>query len=158
MRSTVCSYPFSHMSDIVLYFLAVGGVRGFAFTLGLTTIIDVIVVFWFTHPMLTLLVRTKFFGGGHKLSGLDPVHLGQTVALARGRGAAAARQKRAKVAPSTSAPKAVPVSTGGRMTIAERRAAAAAAAKEAENDAAGAAAEDEADSSGQDARIEGGES
>lgn len=157
-RTILVSDAVSLMAAIVLYFLAVGGVRGFAFTLGLTTIIDVIVVFWFTHPMLTLLVRTKFFGGGHKLSGLDPVHLGQTVALARGRGAAAARQKRAKVAPSTSAPKAVPVSTGGRMTIAERRAAAAAAAKEAENDAAGAAAEDEADSSGQDARIEGEES
>ena len=38
----------------MLYFLAVGGVRGFAFTLGLTTIIDVVVVFLFTHPMLTL--------------------------------------------------------------------------------------------------------
>src|SRR5690625_5805576 len=97
MRSTVCSYPFSHMSDIVLYFLAVGGVRGFAFTLGLTTIIDVIVVFWFTHPMLTLLVRTKFFGGGHKFSGLDPKHLGQArgaaVPVAAG---SAARQPRAR--------------------------------------------------------------
>src|SRR5690625_4781104 len=157
-RTILVSDAVSLVAAIVLYFLAVGGVRGFAFTLGLTTIIDVVVVFLFTHPTLTLLVRAKLCGSGPKLSGLDPVHLGQTVALARGRGAAAARQKRAKVAPSTSAPKAVPVSTGGRMTIAERRAAAAAAAKEAENDAAGAAAEDEADSSGQDARTEGEES
>ena len=49
---------------------------GFAFTLGLTTIIDVVVVFTFTHPVMTLLARTKFFGGGHKWSGLDPERLG----------------------------------------------------------------------------------
>jgi hypothetical protein len=49
---------------------------GFAFTLGLTTLIDVVVVFLFTKPLMTLLARTKFFGGGHKFSGLDPEHLG----------------------------------------------------------------------------------
>src|SRR5690625_5350020 len=93
----------------MLYFLAVGGLRVFPFTLGLTTIIDVVVVFLFTHPALTLLVRTKFFGSGHKYSGLDPVHLGQTVALARGRGAQAAREKRVKAAAKTG-------SGGGLMT------------------------------------------
>jgi preprotein translocase subunit SecD len=36
----------------------------------------VVVVFLFTKPLMTLLARTKFFGGGHKLSGLDPEHLG----------------------------------------------------------------------------------
>jgi preprotein translocase subunit SecD len=64
----------------VLYLLAVGGVRGFAFTLGLTTIVDLIVVFLFTKPLVTLLARTKFFRSGHKLSGFDPEHLGSTVA------------------------------------------------------------------------------
>src|SRR5699024_1050537 len=68
------------------YFLAVGGVRGFAFTLGLTTVIDLIVVFGFTHPIMQSLIRTKFYGGGHKLSGLDPEHLGANVAAYRGRG------------------------------------------------------------------------
>jgi preprotein translocase subunit SecD len=51
-------------------------VKGFAFTLGLTTIIDLVVVFTFTKPMMTLLARTRFFGGGHPLSGLDPARLG----------------------------------------------------------------------------------
>ena len=30
----------------------------------------------FTHPMLILVSRTKFFGGGHRFSGLDPRLLG----------------------------------------------------------------------------------
>jgi preprotein translocase subunit SecD len=66
----------SMLSALVLFVLAIGSVRGFAFTLGLTTLIDVIVVCLFTKPLMTLLARTKFFGGGHKWSGLDPEHLG----------------------------------------------------------------------------------
>ena len=45
-------------------------------TLGLTTLIDVLVVFLFTKPMVTLLAGTRFFGGGHRWSGLDPARLG----------------------------------------------------------------------------------
>jgi preprotein translocase subunit SecD len=56
--------------------LSVGGVRGFAFTLGLTTVIDLVVVFLFTKPLVTLLARTKFFAQGHPLSGVDSKHLG----------------------------------------------------------------------------------
>jgi preprotein translocase subunit SecD len=66
----------SLLSALVLFVLAIGSVKGFAFTLGLTTLIDVVVVFLFTKPLMTLLARTKFFGSGHKLSGLDPEHLG----------------------------------------------------------------------------------
>ena len=66
----------SFLSALILFILAIGDVRGFAFTLGLTTIIDVLVVFFFTKPLVTLLVRTRFYGGGHKLSGLDAEHLG----------------------------------------------------------------------------------
>ena len=66
----------SMLSAVILFILAIGSVKGFAFTLGLTTLIDVLVVFMFTKPLMTLLARTKFFGGGHKLSGLDPNHLG----------------------------------------------------------------------------------
>jgi preprotein translocase subunit SecD len=51
-------------------------VKGFAFALGLTTLIDVLVVFFFTKPLVTLLARTRFFGMGHPLSGLDAKHLG----------------------------------------------------------------------------------
>jgi preprotein translocase subunit SecD len=42
----------------------------------MTTLIDVLVVFTFTKPLVTLLARTRFYGGGHRLSGLDPEHLG----------------------------------------------------------------------------------
>lgn len=66
----------SMLSALVLFILAIGSVKGFAFTLGLTTLIDVLVVFMFTKPLMSLLARTRFFGGGHKLSGLDPNHLG----------------------------------------------------------------------------------
>jgi preprotein translocase subunit SecD len=66
----------SLLSALVLFVLAIGAVKGFAFTLGLTTLIDVAVVFLFTKPLMTLLARTKFYGGGHPLSGLDPEHLG----------------------------------------------------------------------------------
>ena len=66
----------SMLSAVVLFILAIGSVRGFAFTLGLTTLIDVFIVFFFTKPLMSLLARTRFFGGGHRLSGLDPGHLG----------------------------------------------------------------------------------
>jgi preprotein translocase subunit SecD len=66
----------SMLSALILFILAIGSVKGFAFTLGLTTLIDVLVVFMFTKPVVTQLARTRFFGGGHRLSGLDPEHLG----------------------------------------------------------------------------------
>lgn len=66
----------SIMAAVILFIFAIGVVRGFAFALGLTTLIDVFVVFLFTKPLVTLLARTTFFGEGHKLSGLDPAHLG----------------------------------------------------------------------------------
>ncbi|CAN5848539.1 protein translocase subunit SecD [soil metagenome] len=66
----------SLLAAVVLYTFAIDEIRGFAFALGLTTVIDAIVVFVFTKPLVTLLARTKFFGEGHKLSGLDAGHLG----------------------------------------------------------------------------------
>ncbi|MEO3860817.1 protein translocase subunit SecD [Acrocarpospora sp. B8E8] len=59
------------IAAVVLYFLAVGDVAGFAFAMGLTTVIDVVVVFLFTKPLMSLVARTTFFSKGHKLSGLD---------------------------------------------------------------------------------------
>jgi preprotein translocase subunit SecD len=75
-HTIIAADSISLLAAVVLYILAVGGVKGFAFTLGLTTVIDLLVVFIFTKPMVTLLARTDFFGHGHKLSGLDPEHLG----------------------------------------------------------------------------------
>ena len=64
------------LAAFVLYLLASSNVRGFAFTLGLTTLIDLFVVVLFTHPLVAMLSGTTFFGGGHKWSGLDPERLG----------------------------------------------------------------------------------
>ena len=76
-RRTILSADFvSILAAAVLFFVSVGNVRVFAFILGLTTMVDILVVFLFTKPVIVLLARTKFFGGGHKWSGLDPAHLG----------------------------------------------------------------------------------
>ncbi|HET7326631.1 MAG TPA: protein translocase subunit SecD [Nocardioidaceae bacterium] len=64
------------LAALVLYIFAIGAVKGFAFALGLTTLVDIVVVFFFTKPLVTLLARGKFFGHGHPLSGLDAKHLG----------------------------------------------------------------------------------
>lgn len=61
---------------VILYLLSIGSVRGFAFTLGLSTLIDIGVVFCFTHPMVALLARTRWFGSGKTWTGLSPKRLG----------------------------------------------------------------------------------
>ncbi|MCW2797307.1 protein translocase subunit SecD [Nocardioides sp.] len=66
----------SLLAAVVLYIFAAGVVKGFAFALGLSTVIDLAVFFWFTHPMVSYLAMFKFFNRGHKLSGLDPEALG----------------------------------------------------------------------------------
>jgi preprotein translocase subunit SecD len=66
----------SLIAATLLYFFAVGGVRGFAFTLGLTTIVDLLIVFLFTKPALTIVSRWSFFASGHPLSGLSPKSVG----------------------------------------------------------------------------------
>jgi preprotein translocase subunit SecD len=85
-RTIIAADMVNFIAAAVLYFLASANVRGFAFTLGLTTLIDLLVVVLFTHPTVQLLARTKFFGGGHKWSGLDPQRLGAKEAV-RYRGA-----------------------------------------------------------------------
>jgi preprotein translocase subunit SecD len=75
-RTILVSDTVSFLAALLLYHFAVSDVQGFAYTLGLTTLIDVLVVFLFTKPMVTLLARTKFYGGGHRWSGLDPARLG----------------------------------------------------------------------------------
>jgi preprotein translocase subunit SecD len=75
-RTILVSDTVSFLAAVLLYHFAVSDVQGFAYTLGLTTLIDVLVVFLFTKPMVTLLAGTKFYGGGHPWSGLDPARLG----------------------------------------------------------------------------------
>ncbi|MEV6952127.1 protein translocase subunit SecD [Streptomyces sp. NPDC051183] len=93
-RTILVSDFVSFLAAAVLFIVTVGKVQGFAFTLGLTTLLDVVVVFLFTKPVMTLLARTKFFSSGHPWSGLDPKRLGAQPPLRRSRrtgsGAAAA--------------------------------------------------------------------
>ena len=80
-RRTILVADFvSLIAAALLYFFAVGGVRGFAFTLGLTTLVDLVVVFVFTKPLVSLLSRVKFFNSGHPMSGFSSKSLGTLVA------------------------------------------------------------------------------
>lgn len=128
-RTIYISKSINLIAAVVLYILADSTVKGFAFTLGLTTLIDVFIFVIFTHPVMQLLARTKFFGEGHKLSGMDPEALG------------AIRKEREVF-------RSVPVTSHGknakraksageaerRQTIAERKRAEALAAKAGEGD------------------------
>ena len=77
-RTVIVADAVSMIAALMLYFFAVGGVRGFAFTLGLTTVIDLIVVFFFTKPLVTVLARFPFYSQGHKLSGFSAKSLGSS--------------------------------------------------------------------------------
>ncbi|WP_315582786.1 protein translocase subunit SecD [Actinomyces viscosus] len=85
-RTILVSDAVNLVAAIVLYFLAVGGVQGFAFTLGVTTCVDLAIIIFFTHPFMEWIVRFRFFGEGHRLSGLDPEHLGATSSSTYGKG------------------------------------------------------------------------
>ncbi|WP_327282532.1 MULTISPECIES: protein translocase subunit SecD [unclassified Streptomyces] len=84
-RTILVSDFVSFLAAAVLFIVTVGKVQGFAFTLGLTTVLDVVVVFLFTKPIMTLMARTKFFSSGHPWSGLDPKRLGVKPPLRRSR-------------------------------------------------------------------------
>lgn len=110
---TILSAKFINLlSAVVLYVLAVGNIRGFAFTLGLTTVLDVLIVLLFTHPVLQLMAENRFFASGHPLSGLDPEALG---AVYRGRAEFRFSAEKRRAGASREAAK--------RQTIAERKAA-----------------------------------
>jgi preprotein translocase subunit SecD len=66
----------SLLAAVILYIFAIGVVRGFAFALGLSTLIDLVVFFFFTKPMVSWLAGFRFFSSGHKLSGLSADHIG----------------------------------------------------------------------------------
>ena len=113
-RTILVSDTVSFLAALLLYYFAISEVKGFAYTLGLTTIIDVVVVFLFTKPVVTLLARTKFYGGGHPLSGLDPARLGARAPWRSSVPRAAAR--RTPTARSTMSRDTVSRDTGSRDT------------------------------------------
>jgi preprotein translocase subunit SecD len=115
LRTILASDAVNFLAAGVLFIVAVGNVKGFALTLGLTTIVDIAVVMLFTHPVLQLIAQTRFFNEGHKLSGLDPRALGATY---RGR---ASFVSSAAVTPGKAASSSREAAK--RQTIAERKAA-----------------------------------
>ena len=68
----------SLLAAVVLYIFAIGVVKGFAFALGISTLIDLFVFFLMTKPMVSWLARFRFFNSGHKLSGLSPESIGRS--------------------------------------------------------------------------------
>lgn len=115
-RTILVSDGVSMLAAVVLYLLTVGNVKGFAFTLGLTTIIDLAVVVLFTHPVLQLLAQTKFFSSGHKWSGFDSKVLGGSVYRGRMKFAASSSVSESKLAKANK-------EASKRQTLAERKAA-----------------------------------
>jgi preprotein translocase subunit SecD len=69
-RTILSADTVSFLAAAVLYYFAAGDVKGFAFTLGLSTILDLVVVFLFTHPMVSLLSRSRAFGSA-RFTGLN---------------------------------------------------------------------------------------
>ena len=95
-RTILSADAVSFLAAAILYYLAAGTVKGFAFTLGMSTILDLVIVFLFTHPVVTLFARNKAFMSP-RVSGLGSV---QRVAAQR---AAAERAAAANRPPARSA-------------------------------------------------------
>jgi preprotein translocase subunit SecD len=85
-RTIIISDVVNLIAAAVLYYLSESGVKAFAFTLGLTTLIDLLVVIMFTHPVVSMLANTPFFGQGRKWSGMEPERLGAKRSTYLGRG------------------------------------------------------------------------
>ena len=71
-RTILSADAVSFLAAAILYWLAIGDVKGFAFTLGMSTVLDLVVVFLFTHPLMSVLSRLRSFGSS-RMSGLGRV-------------------------------------------------------------------------------------
>ena len=71
-RTILSADAVSFLAAAILYVLAIGDVKGFAFTLGMSTVLDLVVVFLFTHPLMAVLARFRSFGSS-RFSGLGNV-------------------------------------------------------------------------------------
>lgn len=97
-RTILSADTVSILAAVVLYYFASDQVRGFAFTLGLSTVVDVVLVFLFTHPLVSLLSRSPRFASA-RFSGLSAARVGGVAVreepAMRRRPAAASAQQRA---------------------------------------------------------------
>ena len=76
-RRTILAADFvSLLAAAILFYLSVGSVRGFAFTLGLITFVDIAVAFMFTRALVTRLASSKWMNKGSAMTGVSPARLG----------------------------------------------------------------------------------
>ena len=127
IRTIIASNTVSFTAAVSLFLLTVGNVRGFAFTLGLTTLVNLIVVALFTYPFLRILARARFFSSGHPWSGFDSKQLKASGYVGRGQFRKADTLAAGKIEKSSG-------EAERRQTIAERKAMAAIAEAEKKGD------------------------
>lgn len=97
-RNTLLAADFvSLLAAAILYFVSIGNVRGFALVLGLTTLIDIIVAFMFTRPLVAILARNQWFTRGGPMTGVSPERLGVEPSRELLEARAAKAQKKEKV-------------------------------------------------------------
>ncbi|MEY5004107.1 MAG: protein translocase subunit SecD [Actinomycetota bacterium] len=116
IRTILVSGGVSLLAAVVLYALTVGNVRGFAFTLGMTTLVDLGIAIMFTHPILQLLAKVNFFSSGHPWSGFDSKALGATAYIGRGQFRTSEKVSAGRVARASK-------EANKRQTLAERKSA-----------------------------------
>ncbi len=71
-RTIISANTITIMCAVVLYIVSIGAVQGFAFAMGLSTVLDLLVVFLFRHPIMTMFANTKAFMSP-RVSGLGRV-------------------------------------------------------------------------------------
>jgi len=76
-RRTILAADFvSLLAAAILFYLSVGNVRGFAFTLGLITFVDIAVAFMLTRSLVTRLGSSKWMNKDSAMTGVSPTRLG----------------------------------------------------------------------------------
>lgn len=110
-RTILSADAVSFLAAATLYYFAAGDVRGFAFTLGLSTLLDLVVVFLFTHPIVSLFSRSAAFGSA-RFTGLDHVRVG---------GIASYRNSTGRSSAARAAGSSVAAGSGGTDTLVATR-------------------------------------
>ncbi|HWE88703.1 MAG TPA: protein translocase subunit SecD [Pseudonocardiaceae bacterium] len=91
-RTILASDAVSFLAAVVLYVIAVSDVQGFAFTLGMSTLLDLLIVFLVTHPLVVLASRSKTLSKP-SMSGLGAVQrAGAALRAAKNPAPAAAKE------------------------------------------------------------------
>jgi preprotein translocase subunit SecD len=97
-RTILSADTVSLLAAVILYIVSIGDVRGFAFTLGMSTLSDLFIVFFFTKPLLMVLARYKAFDSGKAWTGIGKARAGVVREPAPEHQPRATRSSRAKEA------------------------------------------------------------